>query len=67
MNPKKIGKVKPKKITRKDDPNTVDMYKKGGETSIDKMQKATKVTDRVGKRRKARENLGNLSEYNRNK
>lgn len=31
MNPDKLGKKMPKKITRKDDPNEVDVYKKGGD------------------------------------
>ena len=30
MNPKKIPGREPKVITRKDDPNEVDVYKKGG-------------------------------------
>lgn len=30
MNPDKLGKKMPKKITRKDNPNEVDVYKKGG-------------------------------------
>ena len=30
MNPNKIGKKLPKKITRKDNPDVVDEYKKGG-------------------------------------
>jgi hypothetical protein len=47
MNPSKLGKkmpkkVVPKKITRKDDPDTVDMYKEGGETKVNAAGNYTK-------------------------
>lgn len=34
INPAKIGKKLPKKITRKDDPDEVDVYKKGGKIQL---------------------------------
>ena len=34
MNPKKIPGREPKVITRKDDPNEVDVYKKGGPAGL---------------------------------
>lgn len=50
MNPNKLGKKMPKKITRSDDPNEVDMYKKGGGIkSVDKLVKQTKYADKIGK------------------
>ena len=64
INPKKIEKVKPqkaipKKITRKDDPNQVDVYKKGGETkSLDRLIKQAKGADRIGKATKGSKNFG---------
>lgn len=61
MNPQKV-----KKITRKDSPNKVDVYKKGGKIkSVDRLEKQSKGADRVGKRSKAAENFGNLSKYYR--
>lgn len=66
MNPKKIEKVKPqkvlpKKITRKDNPNEVDVYKKGGGIkSIDKLVKQAKGADRIGKGTVGPKNFGGL-------
>ncbi len=50
VNPSKLGRKMPKKITRKDDPNEVDVYKKGGGIkSVDKLVKQAKGADRIGK------------------
>jgi hypothetical protein len=34
INPKKMPGGKPRVITRKDDPNKVDVYKKGGKINL---------------------------------
>jgi len=50
MNPNKFKKISPKKITRKDAPNQVDVYKKGGGIkSVDKLVKQAKGAGRIGK------------------
>jgi len=36
-------------------------YKEGGMASIDKLAKAERRTDKIGKRKKTKENLGSLS------
>ena len=36
-------------------------YKEGGMASIDKLAKAERKTDKMGKRKKTKENLGSLS------
>jgi len=48
MNPKKLGKAMPKKITTKDDCEC-GMKKGGGVKSVDKLVKQTKYADRIGK------------------
>lgn len=58
MNPDKFKKISPKKITRKDDPNEVDVYKKGGGIkSVDKLAKQAKMADSIGKKTKANKRL----------
>jgi hypothetical protein len=59
INPKKRPGAK--QIKRKDKPQFVDVYKEGGMASIDKLAKAERKTDKMGKRKKTKENLGNLS------
>lgn len=48
MNPKKLGRKMPKKITAKDDCEC-GMKKGGGVKGIDKLVKQTKYADRIGK------------------
>lgn len=68
INPSKV----PKKITRKDNPNEVDMYRKGGRVkqpqenrivSIDRLSKQAKSADSVGKKLTKWNNLGSLSAF----
>lgn len=62
----------PKKIRRKDNPQIVDEYKKGGRTklpalqrivSVDRLSKAERATHKIGKQKPGQTNFGNMSKF----
>lgn len=62
----------PNKIRRKDNPNEVDVYKKGGRTklpalnrivSVDRLSKAERATHKMGKQKPGQTNFGNMSKF----
>ena len=64
---------RPVKITRKDDPNEVDVYKAGGKVKklpqvnrvigVDRLNKAERATHKMGKQKRGQYNFGNMSKF----